>query len=117
MGVDVDEPGLDFRDPVRIMGGLGFPEQRIALEVRLEHDFDQAVRAVRRFLRKTADPPARGDRDGAGLGRQFAANCLEQRRFAGAVAADQTDARAGHDLRGAMIDQKSSGNPDRYVGD
>jgi hypothetical protein len=47
----------------------------------------------------------------------LAANRLEQRRFAGPVAADQTDARAGHDLRGAMIDQKPSGNPDRYVGD
>ena len=117
MGVDVDEPCLDFRDPVRIMGGLGFPEQRIALEVRFQHDFDQTLRTGRRFLRKTADPPARRDRDGAGLRRQLAANRLEQRRFAGTVAADKTDARAGHDLRGAMIDQKSSGNPDRYVGD
>jgi len=29
----------------------------------------------------------------------------------------RTDARARHDLRGAVIDQKSSGNPDRYIGD
>src|SRR6202023_1216414 len=28
MGVDVDKPGLDFGDPVRIMGGGGFPQQR-----------------------------------------------------------------------------------------
>ena len=56
-------------------------------------------------------------RDAAGLGRQFAADGVKQRRFADAVAADEADARAGHDLRGAMIDQKPSGNPDRYVGD
>jgi hypothetical protein len=42
---------------------------------------------------------------------------LEQRRFPGAVAADQTDARARHDLRGTMVDQKPSGNSDRYVSD
>jgi hypothetical protein len=117
MGLDVDQPGLDFRDPVRIVGGLGFPEQRIALEVRFQHDFDETLRPVRRLLCKTADAPARRNRNDPGLGRQFAANRLEQRRFAGTVAADQTDARAGHDLRGAVIDQKPSGDPDRYVGD
>ncbi len=79
MGVDVDEPCLDFRDPVRIMGGLGFPEQRVALEVRFEHDFDQTLRPVRCFLRETADAPARRDRNSTGLRRQFAANRLEQR--------------------------------------
>ena len=42
---------------------------------------------------------------------------LKQRRFADAVAADEADARAGHDLRRAVVDQKPSGNPDRYVGD
>ena len=42
---------------------------------------------------------------------------LKQRRFADAVAADKADARAGHDLRGAVIDQKPPGDPDRYVGD
>ena len=117
MGVDVDEPGLDFGDPVRIVGGVGFPQQGIALEVGLEHDFDQVFRPVRGFLRKAADAPARRDRDGAGLRRQLAADRGKQRRFADAVAADEADTGAGNDLRGAMIDQKPSGNPDRYVGD
>ena len=59
MGVDVDQPGLDFGDPVRIVRGFGFLQQRIALEVGLQHDLDQAFRPVRGFLRETADAPAR----------------------------------------------------------
>ena len=99
MRVDIDEPGLDFRDPVRIVGGVGFPQQRIALEVGLEHDLDQAFRPVRGLLCEAADAPAWRDGDGAGLGRQLAADRRKQRRFADAVAADEADARAGHDLR------------------
>ena len=115
MGVDVDKPGLDLGDPVRVVRGLGFAQQRVAFEVGLEHDFDQAFRPVRRFLREAADAPARWNGDGAALGRQLAANGGKQRRFAGAVAADQADARARHDLGRAMIDQKPPGNPDRYL--
>ena len=117
MRVDVDEPGLDFGNPMRIVRGVGFLEQRVALEIGLEDDVDQALRPVRCFLREAADPPARRNGDGAGLKRQFAANGVKQRRFPRAVAADQADARAGHDLGGAMIDQKPSGNPDRNIGD
>ena len=51
------------------------------------------------------------------LGRQIAADRVEQRRFADAVAADKADARAGHDLHRAVVDQKPSGDPDRDVGD
>ena len=115
MGVDVDEPGLDLGDPVRIVGGVGLAQQRVALEIGLEHDFDQALGPVGRFLRQTADAPARRDGDGAGFGRQLAADRAEQRRFADAVAADKADARARHDLRGAIIDQKPPGNPDRNI--
>ena len=117
MGVDVDQPGLDIRDPVRIVGGVGFPQQRIALEVGLEHDLDQAFRPVRGFLGEAADAPARRDRDGTAFDRQFAADRRKQRRFADPVAADEADAGARHDLRGAMIDQKPSGDADRYFGD
>ena len=53
----------------------------------------------------------------AGFGRQLAADRVKQRRFADAVAADKADARAGHDLHGAVVDQKPSGNADRNVGD
>ena len=52
MRVDVDEAGLDFGDPVRIVRGLGFAQQRVALEIGLEHDLDQAFGPVGRFLRE-----------------------------------------------------------------
>ena len=77
MGVDVDEPGLDFGDPVRIVRRLGFAQQRVALQIGLQHDLDQALRPVGRFLRQTADAPARRDGDGAGFGRQLAADRTE----------------------------------------
>jgi len=92
-------------------------QQRLPLQIGLQHHRDQAFRTVRRFLGETADTPARRDGDGAGLGRQFAADRAEQRRFTDAVAADEADAGAGHDLRGAVVDQKPSGDPDRDVGD
>ncbi len=117
MGVDIDEPRLDIGDPVRIVGDVGLPQQGIALEVRFQHDFDQAFRPIRGFLRETADAPARRDGDAAALDRQFAADRGKQRRFADPVAADEADAGARHDLRGAMIDQKPSGDADRYFGE
>ena len=51
------------------------------------------------------------------LGRQIAADRVKQRRFADAVAADEADARAGHDLHRTVVDQKPPGDPDRNVRD
>ncbi len=39
-------------------GGLRFAQQRVALKIGLQHDVDQAFRAVRRLLREAADAPA-----------------------------------------------------------
>ena len=58
-----------------------------------------------------------GKRDAAGFGRQVAADRVKQRRFADAVAADEADARTGHDLHGAVVDQEPPGNPDRNISD
>ena len=66
MRVDVDQPGLDLGDPVRIVGGLGFAEQRVALQIGLQHDIDEAFRSIGRLLRETADAPARRQGDAAG---------------------------------------------------
>ena len=113
--VDVDQPGLDFRDPVRVVGGFGLTEQRVALQVGLEHDVDEAFRPVGGFLRQAADTPAGRQRDAAGFGRQVAADRMKQRRLADAVTADEADARAGHDLHRAAVDQKPSGDADRNI--
>ena len=117
MGIDIDETGLDFGDPVRIGGGIGFLEQRGALEVGLEHHRDQARRAVRGFLGEAADGPARRDRDAAGFQRQVAANGVEQSGLADAVAAHETDAGTRRNLRRALVNEQAAGDPDRNVCD
>ena len=88
-----------------------------ALAIGGEHHLDQAFRSVWGFLRKAAEAPARRDGDLPGFGRNIAANGLKQRRLSRAVASDQADARAWHDLRGGVIDQQPSGDPDRDVGE
>ncbi len=98
MGVDIHEPGLNVGDPDRIMRGVGFTQQGLALKVGLQHDRDKAFRAVGGFLGETADAPSWRDGDGAGLGRQLAADRVKQGRFADTVAADEADPRAGDDL-------------------
>ena len=113
--VDVDQPGLDFGNSMRVVGGLCFAQQRVALQVGLEHDIDEAFRSVGRFLRQAADAPARRQRNAAGFDRQVAADRVEQRRLADAVTADESDARARHDLHGAAVDQKPSGDADRNI--
>jgi hypothetical protein len=40
---------------------------------------------------------------------------MKQRRLTDAIAADESDARAGYDLHGTVIDQLPSGDPDRDV--
>ena len=81
-------------------------------EVGLEHDRDPAFGPVRRFLSQAADAPARRQCHGAVFGRELTADHFEQRRFTGAVASDQADARTGRDLHGALVDQKASGEAD-----
>src|SRR4029079_7414085 len=117
VGVDVDEAGLDFSDPVRVARALGLAQKRIPLEVGLEHNLDQALRAVRSLLGEAADPPAARRRDAARLNRQFAADGAKQRGLADPVAADKANARARDDLHGTVIDQEASGDANGDVGE
>ena len=110
MSADIGEPGLDFGDAMRIVRGLGLGQKLAALGMRLEHDFEQTFRAVRRFLRQPADAPARRQFDAAVLGRYVAGDHVEQRGLAGAVAADQADAGAGRDAGGCAFKQRAAGN-------
>ncbi len=112
MRVDVHEAGLDVGDALRIVRGFRFMQQRGALQIGLENDLDQAFGTVGGFLRETADAPSRRNRDRTGLKRQFAANGVKQRRFSDAVAADEADACAGHDLHRALVDQQAACDPD-----
>ena len=78
MCVDIDEPGLDIGDAVGIVRRFGLAQQGLALEIGLQHDIDEAFRAVGGFLRETADAPARRQRDGPALDRQFATDRAKQ---------------------------------------
>ena len=69
MRADVGEPRLDVGDAVRVLRGLGFRQQADALLVGPQHDVDQAVGAVGRFLRQAADAAARRELHRAVLGR------------------------------------------------
>ena len=79
MRVDVHEPGLNVGDAGRIVRGFCLVHQRFAFKIGLQHDIDEAFRAVRGFLRETADAPAWRDGDAAGFGGQFAADRVKQR--------------------------------------
>ena len=92
---DVGKPGLDLGDSVRIVRGLRFGEKPGALEIGCEHHIEQAIRAAGRFLRQTADAPARRHLDLSMLGRNIAGDHAKQCGLAGPVASDQADAGAG----------------------
>ena len=70
MGVDVDEPGLDFGDAQRVVGASSASSSSArALGVGVEHEVDQRLRAARRLLLDAADAGLRGEDDRAALAR------------------------------------------------
>src|SRR6476660_639363 len=85
--------------------------------MRLQHGLQQAVRPVGGFLRQPSDTPARRDLDVALLGRDVAGDDAEQSGLAGAVAADQADARTRRNSRGGAFQQLASGNAEREIVD
>ncbi len=87
--LDVRQPGMDVGDAVGIGGVLGLGQEGGALAVGHQNGIDQALRPGRGLLRHHAHAGAVGQRDVAGIGMQFARDQLQQRRLAGAVAADQ----------------------------
>src|SRR5262245_35545730 len=100
MRADVGKTGLDLGDAMRIGRRFGFSQKRVSLWIGLEHDLDQALGAVRRFLREPPDPSARRQRDLAMLDRHVARDGAKERRLADAVASDKTDTRAAWNARG-----------------
>ena len=107
MRLDVGEPGLDFGDAMGIAGVLGLGEQRLALDVGLEHEIDQPLRAAGGLLLDAADAGLFGQAHRARLGGDFAADQPKQRGLAGAVAPDQPHPRPGRQGRRGLVDEQA----------
>ena len=97
--------------------GFGALQQPRALDVGLEHDVDQALGAVGRFLGQAPDAPSRRHLDVAMLGRDVVGDDVEQRALAAAVAADEADSRAVRNPNRGVLDQQPAGNADGKVVD
>ena len=117
MGVDIGKSSVDLGDAVRIGGGLFLLQQRRTLDIGLEHDLDQRLLGAGRFLRHLADAGAFGQADRAGLGGEIAGDRLEQRRLAGAVAADEASLGAARQGQRCMVEKQAPRHAQREVVD
>ncbi len=97
MRADVVEALVDGGDAMRVGGVLRLIQQARALGVGGEHRIEDALLAARRLLRHVADARVARHGDRAHVGRKLAGDDLQERRLAGAVAADEADLVAGRD--------------------
>ena len=67
---------------------------------------DRSIRRQRHVLHQPRDPHAGLPQHEARIGLQIAAEDLQQRRLAGAVAADDGDPFTGIDLEGDLVEQR-----------
>ncbi|MND99293.1 hypothetical protein D3C80_916760 [compost metagenome] len=116
MGVDIDEPHLDFGDPVRIGRGFGLCQKRAALLVGGKHDGNQRIFRTRCFLRDLADARLFGDRHRTAFGRKIAGDDPEQGGFAGAVAADKARLHASRKCHARMVEKQAPGDAGGKIG-
>ncbi len=117
MGLDIDQPGMDLGDPVRVAGRLGLGQQARALDIGGEHGLQQALGSVRGFLGQHAEALARGHGDLAAVGLERARDELQQGRFAGAVAPDQPGMVAVGQSEADPVQQDAPGDAIGEVGD
>ncbi len=109
-GVAADgvEPVVDLADALRVVAlfGVGEPPLQVAkLDVAVERVLDRKVGQGRRFLRHGGDAQVLGHGHLADVAVQLAEDRREQRRLAGAVAADQARVPAGIDRERDFLEQ------------
>ncbi len=111
VGVDRDQPVVDFGEPVRVRVS---PARRAAPAARCRRRArcPAATRPRRRLLLHPAKPGAGRQPDLAAIEGNIAGDGAQQRRLAGAVAADQADAAAGIDRQVGGVEQRSAGDAD-----
>ena len=114
MGADVGEPGLDFRDPVRIVRGLALRQEAASRSSSALSTISSRLSGPSgASCASRADARSRRTHDIAVLGRDLTHDGAEQRGLAGAVAADEPDARAVRNARGGVFQQKLAGHAQR----
>jgi hypothetical protein len=106
MSVDLDQPGLDLGNPQRVRSGLSFGQQAGTFSVGGKDRFERVRLPTRRLLREKPDPIPARQFDRSAIRLQCAADQVQQGRFAGAVAPDQTDLAALGDLCARLVDER-----------
>ena len=103
-GADGVEPLVDVADAVKLARLLGLRQQHAALAIGGEHRVQWSRGAARRLLRQIADARVARRLDRAAIRFDHPGDELQERRFAGAVAANETDAAApdGNRRRGLV---------------
>ena len=93
--------------------GFGLRESGVASE----DEVGRALVGLRHLLRDLGNAPAARDRDIAGVGLQTAGEQREQRRLAGAVAADEADLFAGLDGQAGFVEDELDAAAQRQLGE
>ena len=117
VGLDRDQAFVDLGHAVAVRVAVGLGEQGGAFCVGGQHGLDQGLVATGRFLGDMAHAGAGGEADLAAIGLDLVGDGLQQRRLAGAVAADEPDLAAGIDHEGGVVQQGAAGDAKRQVAD
>ena len=108
------------RHRMAVVAGLGARQLGLRLGqggVAGEDEVGRALVGLRHLLRHLADAPARRHGDVAGVGVQPVGEQREQRRLAGAVAADQADLLARLDGEAGAIENELDAATQRDLGE
>ena len=108
--VDIGQSGVDIGYATGIVGAFGFFKQLRALYIGGQDGIDKADRTRRGLLGDGADAGALPEADGTAIGVKFVHDQFKQRRFAGAVASDQSGLVACGQCDRGLIEQDASAN-------
>jgi hypothetical protein len=102
---------LNLADARRIGRRLGFGHQTRAFEIGGKDKIDQALRPARRLLLDTAETRCPRERYRTRVRRELARDHFEQRRFSGAVAADEARAHVAGKGGGRLVEKNPRPEP------
>ncbi len=107
-GLDIGKPCLHLGDAGGVGGGFRLGQQRLAFGIGAQHGVDQRDLVTGDLLADTADFPAFGNRDIAGVQHHFAPDDPEQGRLARAVTPHKTHFMPRGDGDGCVFDQRTA---------